>query len=651
MEKISAILLVIVALTWVRTSAQQTVLNEQSSVCDLDGKVLTCDLENKYEGATLSMVNEDFVNRVFIFNAQSLGINDSNCVNVSVTNSKRVFVARDNITECEWNVELSVKNSMIDFIPAQVTSLYFEDTVLSSLVTTNALEKLIVINTSIDELDIMKPFFPGVRAIFQSSVVKVVKRLPVHEKSSLIFKNSKIFCINNHGLSVKNAEIFFRDSNISTTSKDSFSLEENSALVLENFSGNLSVKTKFHSFDYNCPGTYFNEYLTCVILLVLSIVLQLIFLTLYIRLRLAVKEKYTLICQTDGGKENVSVGEEIPVEKGEKGWSFFGNIIKLLGRPGTSFQIESFDPVYKGDAKQLENLWQKYTSLESESKKLLHNLKSKHSNKTDKIDRDLKRKLDALEKKKAKDIACVLVDKDANNFSSQMEKFRQEKVEASHMIKVYDEETVAYYKKFYLSISTTKDIIQNGLPFLSILHESLKGIRSTCNKYKDTLKEIKQYEDHYSTFETGLSNMISVVAELPNKTPTENENNSDKIRDLLNALQERSDLFNDDVDRIEKERVTELHKLCGECCEGKDVGALSNLQKLEMDILTANYILDIRKRIQNYTKTYLEFIKTEVEKFNFQLLLTDNLGCITSTILSFWKLLLLSTLNNHSQPV
>ncbi|KAG7171769.1 uncharacterized protein LOC121862535 [Homarus americanus] len=260
--------------------------------CHHNVATLYCDYKGTDETVVLRGAVDDSIEKVFVVNARRLRVSEDVCVNVMVISVAQVLVERapdPAFAPCHTHLELSARNSSLDRLPGHVNRVFLEDTNVTQFITTAEIQQLTVINSVIKVVEVSAPLMAGIYAVFLSSNISTLRRLHVNKDSLLEFQKSHISEVAVGGLVIQEGgEVVVQDTTTTSVNEESsvVVLGDGGSLSLKNYTGSLKVtSTTFsttlqpnqkllHEALSNCEAsvitiTYYKQYVTCLVLLLL----------------------------------------------------------------------------------------------------------------------------------------------------------------------------------------------------------------------------------------------------------------------------------------------------------------------------------------------------------------------------------------------
>ncbi|ROT71980.1 hypothetical protein C7M84_009660 [Penaeus vannamei] len=188
------------------------------------------------------------VRKVSVLGAGQLHLSESLCADVvSLDRIAEVVVVRGESDPCQQSeVQLTVRNSLLDRLPNRVTRLHLENSKIGSLSSaTAAVANITATNCHIDVLDISRPLRgEGASATFQDSTVRKIERLEMAGQSRLRMHRTSVTIVASKGLVLREgAHMALVESTVWPLADDSVLLGGGASISLENYPGKFSVKS------------------------------------------------------------------------------------------------------------------------------------------------------------------------------------------------------------------------------------------------------------------------------------------------------------------------------------------------------------------------------------------------------------------------
>ncbi|XP_071512617.1 uncharacterized protein [Panulirus ornatus] len=295
---------------WAYSAQDPTLLPTDVPECRRKGTTLFCDYKNSAQMIYLED-NLDETLQVVVSNGHRLELSDSACFNVTVKNVTKVMMVLGHGYPCDAVLRISTTNSSLDRLPNHVSQVYLEDTHIDHLVTNAKLSELIVINSSINALNISRSPPDGINATFLFTSIDTLQELHIINGSNLVLQQTHIDDVPTRSLVIQEATVLLKESSTNTASADSVVMGPGATIAFKNYTGNLGVKTTTNLCPISASGhlmwvmpvhespavlpticepsvSYFSAYVTCLVFLIV----EFIFITLGISY-LSLREKPT----------------------------------------------------------------------------------------------------------------------------------------------------------------------------------------------------------------------------------------------------------------------------------------------------------------------------------------------------------------------
>lgn len=230
------------------TSPSALTVGSESPWCRLEGPELVCDFTSTREMVLMTERLDAPVRKVSVLGAGQLHLSESLCADVvSLDRIAEVVVVRGESDPCQQSeVQLTVRNSLLDRLPNRVTRLHLENSKIGSLSSaTAAVANITATNCHIDVLDISRPLRgEGASATFQDSTVRKIERLEMAGQSRLRMHRTSVTIVASKGLVLREgAHMALVESTVWPLADDSVLLGGGASISLENYPGKFSVKS------------------------------------------------------------------------------------------------------------------------------------------------------------------------------------------------------------------------------------------------------------------------------------------------------------------------------------------------------------------------------------------------------------------------
>ncbi|XP_068210022.1 uncharacterized protein [Palaemon carinicauda] len=218
-----------------------SVINEHNEFCTFDNTSAACDFKMSQEDTVYLNILEDAIQEINIQRVKQLRISENICAIMILVDIGEITILREEHDACNEKLEFSSKNSSFIDIPGQFKNFYLRNCSIASLSTDAALIKFIAVTSRIRILNITKPLSQNATVEFINSTIETIQKVIVNDSSTFIMTHSFIEEIAPFGFTANGGSIILRNSSVDIIHKTSLSWQTEASLILENFTGNLSI--------------------------------------------------------------------------------------------------------------------------------------------------------------------------------------------------------------------------------------------------------------------------------------------------------------------------------------------------------------------------------------------------------------------------